>query len=57
MSKLQTKKLYNIGPWSQSHKTILVYIYLLFCKLDHFIAMKQLLTVFIEWSSLEKNCQ
>ncbi len=53
----ECKKFYDTGPDSrgQSHKTFLVEIYLLFCKLDHFIGMQQILFIFIKWYSLQKS--
>jgi hypothetical protein len=39
------------GIGSLRRKKLLI----LFCKLDHFIAMKHILLIFIKWSSLQKS--
>ncbi len=44
------KKFYNIGPWVDFGVSLTV-----FCKLDLFMAMQQILHILIKWSSLQKR--
>jgi hypothetical protein len=53
---LVKKQLYRRVSWGRSHKTFWPkYTFSFFCKLDHFIAMKQVLCVLIKRSSFQKS--